>query len=281
MRIEFDPRDVSQVVLIARICDAITAGGGMRYEPESPIAARAEEYPDDTEYLNPADAFDAPNPEQAFAMPPAGNEPAPSPTAAPSGAPIASVELDSSGLPWDARIHSGPTDKKPKNADGTWRRKRGTDDATMASVTAELRQVMGAPAPVAAPVPTPPAAAVAVSPEPAPVPAPPVAPVAPPPTPEPVAMASGPAAATLAVEPAPLAPTPVAATQPAPTPAVSPAALSFADLMRKITAAQTSGALTVQQTIETAQALGLNAVRDLINRPDLIASFDALLPVPA
>lgn len=53
-------------------------------------------------------------------------------------APNTAVELDVNGLPWDARIHAGT---KRKNADGSWTAKRGVDDATVASVTAELRGV--------------------------------------------------------------------------------------------------------------------------------------------
>lgn len=57
---------------------------------------------------------------------------------APSDAPF-----DSTGLPWDARIHSRG---RSMNATGTWRSKRGVDDATVAAVVAELRAVPGVPA---------------------------------------------------------------------------------------------------------------------------------------
>lgn len=53
------------------------------------------------------------------------------------------VDLDKAGFPWDQRIHSG---NKQKVTDGTWRKRRGIDDATVALVEGELRQVMGAPA---------------------------------------------------------------------------------------------------------------------------------------
>lgn len=55
-------------------------------------------------------------------------------------------ELDSAGLPWDERIHAKT---KGQKADGTWKRGRGVDDATVAAVEAELR------ARVAGPIPTP------------------------------------------------------------------------------------------------------------------------------
>lgn len=43
---------------------------------------------------------------------------------------------DTSGLPWDERIHSR---NKGLNADGTWRKKRGVDGAMVAAVEAELK----------------------------------------------------------------------------------------------------------------------------------------------
>ena len=58
------------------------------------------------------------------------------------------VVTDRNGFPWDNRIHSS---NKQTTADGVWRKRRGIDDATVAAVEAELRQVMGAPA--AAPLP--------------------------------------------------------------------------------------------------------------------------------
>lgn len=50
----------------------------------------------------------------------------------PEGAP----DRDAAGLPWDERIHAS---SKATVADGTWRKKRGVDDATVAAVEAELR----------------------------------------------------------------------------------------------------------------------------------------------
>lgn len=76
---------------------------------------------------------------------PAGSPVNAAPTAATSGNP-AGVELDSAGLPWDARIHART---KAKIADGTWRQKRGVAPEVIASVTAELRAAMGASAPQA------------------------------------------------------------------------------------------------------------------------------------
>lgn len=70
---------------------------------------------------------------------------APATVAAPSGG----VNLDATGLPWDARIHAG---SKVKNADGSWRQRRGlNDDALLRRVETELRAVMALPPGAAAP----------------------------------------------------------------------------------------------------------------------------------
>ena len=44
--------------------------------------------------------------------------------------------------------------------------------------------------------------------------------------------------------------------------------------MRKVTAAQTAGHITVEETNAVIAQLGLSAVRDLIARPDLVAPFE-------
>lgn len=67
---------------------------------------------------------------------------------------------DKNGLPWDERIHAGT---KALNGDGTWKKRRGVDDATVAAVTAELTGAAPAPTPTPQPEPTP-------APTPAPVP---------------------------------------------------------------------------------------------------------------
>lgn len=68
---------------------------------------------------------------------------------------------DKNGLPWDERIHAGT---KALNADGTWKKRRGVDDATVAAVTAELTGAAPQPEPTPAPQPDP-------TPAPAPTPA--------------------------------------------------------------------------------------------------------------
>lgn len=60
----------------------------------------------------------------------------------------ASGEVDKNGLPWDERIHSS---NRGKNADGTWRFRRGLDEKVKTKVLAELNKTMAAPAPAPAP----------------------------------------------------------------------------------------------------------------------------------
>ena len=68
---------------------------------------------------------------------------------------VAAAELDSDGLPWDARIHAGT---KTKTQKGVWTQKKGVDEAVRDAVMAELRQQYPS-ATVAASVPTPTVAA--------------------------------------------------------------------------------------------------------------------------
>lgn len=98
---------------------------------------------------------------------------APTVATAPTAVP-GTVERDSAGLPWDARIHAST---KTKVASGAWTAKRNVDPAFKAQVEADLR---GLPAPAAA------------------APAVPVAPPAAPLAPAPVDMPQAPAARTFA-----------------------------------------------------------------------------------
>lgn len=52
-----------------------------------------------------------------------------------NSAPSVAGEVDSEGLPWDARIHASSKEKK---ADGTWRTRRNLDKAVAAQIKAEL-----------------------------------------------------------------------------------------------------------------------------------------------
>lgn len=51
---------------------------------------------------------------------------------------------DADGIKWDKRIHSS---SKELNKDGTWRKRRGVDDALVAQVESELRGEHSAPVP--------------------------------------------------------------------------------------------------------------------------------------
>jgi hypothetical protein len=106
-----------------------------------------------------------PSPEEAFA--PGPILVAASPTVTTPPPPVTDVSLDKSGIPWDSRIH---TSSRAKNADGSWRRRRGIDDAAALQVEGELKALMGLPVPVAV-VPTPPLTAAAI-----PAPPPPTVP---------------------------------------------------------------------------------------------------------
>jgi len=61
------------------------------------------------------------------------------------------VQLDSQGLPWDARIHAASKTTLKKT--GEWKRKRGIDPTYAMEVEAELRAAMSAPEAPAAPMP--------------------------------------------------------------------------------------------------------------------------------
>jgi hypothetical protein len=63
------------------------------------------------------------------------------------------VELDSDGLPWDARIHSGSRQLLAKT--GQWKRKRGVQPVLVSRVEEELRQARGVPAPAVEAAPAP------------------------------------------------------------------------------------------------------------------------------
>lgn len=97
-----------------------------------------------------AAAVPPPPPEQVYGGVAAGG-PAADPDADFPDPPGAS-NLDTNGIPWDARIHAAT---KTKCKDGSWKNKPGVDAALLASVTAELKGVQ------AIPTPTPPTATAA------------------------------------------------------------------------------------------------------------------------
>jgi len=184
-----------------------------------------------------------------------------------AGAFSAGVELDKHGLPWDGRIHAGT---KRKNADGSWTAKRGVDPALVATVEAELRQVMGAaPAPLAqgvAPVPTPVSVAASTTVPPAPTGAVPQ-PVAPPPAPAPVAGAAPSMPAAPSVAPAGEVP--------------QDARQQFVGLVGRASAAIQAGKVTQAEVTQICADSGIPALPLLANRLDLVATvasrIDALI----
>lgn len=180
------------------------------------------------------------------------------PTASPAVS--GSVEYDSKGMPWDGRIHAS---SKNKVADGTWRYKRGCDDAVIAQIEAELRATMGAPAAVAAG-----GAAPAFGPHPffdgtAAVP------------PVPAAVPAAPAVV-------PVAPAPVVAPPPAASVAVPVAAaagLTYESLIAALPAKITSGELTATQLQEACEKFGVASIGSLAARPDLVPIIAATLGI--
>lgn len=120
----------------------------------------------------------SPAPSAMPSAPPAPPAPASESLIEAEGTRVTTV-VDSSGLPYDGRIHSST---RAINQDKTWRNKRGVDPALLASVTAELRAA-AEPSPEAAF--SPPADAIPVPLAQPPVeqqpPAPPAPPIPPPP----------------------------------------------------------------------------------------------------
>ena len=180
---------------------------------------------------------------------------------------VAGVDLDTKGMPWDNRIHA---ESKGKIADGTWRKKRNLDPALVATVEAELHQVMGAaPAPLAqgvAPAPTPVSVAASTTVPPAPTGAVPQ-PVAPPPAPVPVAGA---------------APSMPAAPSAAPAGEVpQDARQQFVGLVGRASAAIQGQKVTPAEVNQICADSGIPALPLLANRLDLVATvasrIDALI----
>ena len=175
-------------------------------------------------------------PAAAIAPPPPVAPPASAGPAASSAGP---VERDSSGLPYDVRIHQATRGKK---TDGTWKLKKGLDPAIATAVTVELRgaTASGVAGPALAPPPpsmvAPPPPASAVAPQPGPV-------------------ASGPA-------PVPSGDTPVTA---------------FRKLMQVITANTNTGKLTNDEVDAALKSVDLppRQLISLVQNPDKVAGVAA------
>jgi len=207
--------------------------------------------------------------------------------------------LDKSGLPWDARIHSG---SKAITKEGMWRTKRNVDDALLATVTAELRSLMNipAPAPVVAMTASQAMPVLPVIPNVPTFPAVPKVTVAlpdassvagniPVPPAPPVAADTGAAASSGAVPPVPAAPPvpvppPASAVVPSPattatTASPSSGAMTFHQFVSAITSRKAAGTLTQDQINEALASMGVPKIPLVAARPDLIPSLAMLLGI--
>ena len=146
MQITFDPHNPQECATIARLL-------GTTAQPETaqPETAPAQTAQPDTAPAQPETA----QPETAPDTAPAQPETAPAQTAQP--------ETDCHGMVHDDTIHSTPASK---NADGSWRAKRGQKEAYEAAIAAATGKDAPAPAPQGMPVPQPASAAPATPPAP-------------------------------------------------------------------------------------------------------------------
>ena len=200
-------------------------------------------------------------PADGVPMPPTvASVPAP-PTVAPGApagltTPAPSGDVDSTGLPWDKRIHSS---SKAKNADGSWRKLRGLNDgALVARVEAELRARTAAgaePAQSTVAVPTPPPAGAA------PAPVPPQASAAPVSAPTPPAAVIPPPPGTTVAPPVPAAPD-VATPE---------------GLMEWVTPRMMDGRLTFDTVAAALQANGVESLAALKTNPAAVPGVYAAL----
>lgn len=179
-----------------------------------------------------------------------------------SGAP-ANVDVDKNGMPWDVRIHAGT---KTKNADGTWRYKRGVQPASIKIVEDELRAVMALPNVASG-------ASGATASTPA---APNAATIAPPPPPPPASAAASPAL------PAPTgpAPSPVAAqgiAGPASPSNVPGAINTYVELAGAMTGALVAKKLTQEECGAILFEFGVSSLPLVAARPDLIPAIGTRL----
>lgn len=131
-----------------RVITVVDAVYGVKTSPKqsSPAAAPVTAQP--TAVVEPSQPSPASNPAPVADFP----NPSIAPTAAASVTPATStpagVVLDKDGVPWDARIHSGGTDKETgehkKNTDGRWSKRKGRDEIQAAQITKELQNLMAA-----------------------------------------------------------------------------------------------------------------------------------------
>jgi hypothetical protein len=191
-----------------------------------------------------------------------------------SAAPPAGDVYDRAGVPWDARIHQ---EKRGQKKDGTWKLKKGVDDAIVSVVMQELAPRIRAAQPAAPTTPAAPPAPPA-EPDPAtlfghtPLPAgASAAPVSLPPIP-PVTVTQTPAA-----PPAPTTQTPAAPPAP-PAETVAPQADPFRALVRKVTEARNTKPaprISAEEVTQCCAAAGVPGLQALNAMPHLIATVEA------
>lgn len=197
---------------------------------------------------------------------PAPPVPVPSAPTAPVASPSL-ADVDSTGLPWDERIHSGT---KAKNADGTWRARRGMNDAAkVKEVEAELRALMALSGSPLSSSTAPSAGAVET-----------VQQVAEPSFPEVAQTATAPAASSPTI---PVPPAPVIPTAPIPSPPVPPAPTAegstvpdtFGPLMTYLAKRVSEGKTTEPQIHEVFNRHGIakGQFGQLISKPDVLAAI--------
>ena len=153
MQITFDPHNPEECATIARLL-------GTTAQPDTAPAAQPETAPAQPETA-PAQPETAPA--QTAEPETAHPETAPAQTAQPDTAQPDTGETDCHGMTHDDTIHSTPASK---NADGSWRAKRGQKEAYEAAIAAATGKDAPAPTPQGMPVPQPASAAPATPPAP-------------------------------------------------------------------------------------------------------------------
>jgi len=140
MQITFDPHNVQECATIARLLGTTAQPDTATEQPDTAPAQTAQ-----------PDTAPAAQPETATAQPDTA------PTQPDTG------ETDCHGMTHDQAIHSTPASK---NADGSWRAKRGQKEAYEAAIAAATGKDAPAPAPQGMPMPQPASAAPATPPAP-------------------------------------------------------------------------------------------------------------------
>ena len=175
------------------------------------------------------------------------------------------IEVDAKGMPWDHRIHAS---SRAKVADGTWRQRRNLDDALLAQVEQELKQVMGLPAPAASEaqtvIPTAPTTPIEALGQAVAVPTPPPF----------VPSVVVPAAPVAIAPPPPSTPAGVATTA-----FPSSAPVTFPQLVTRITKMLAAKELQQADITAACASLGIPHMPALASRPDLVPMMATALGI--